>query len=237
MKKFYLILTLLFLTLSVSLFACSERKIESVTLPANSFKSDFVVDERLDLTGTYVVVRYSGGEEEEVEITPDMISGFDTTTTGGKTLSVRYKDFVMDSSYRVFNPENAAKEIVTKARLILYADKGADYIDYTVRLSSGDLTNVAAVDFTLTSTDPLGINDDLSNISAVSDNTYAHYESKLSSDGKKLKTVVFCTDGRAFADGSIVIKLKVNGGENRSVSLKNITVSDGKKDYYLPISE
>ena len=228
---FFLVFTLFF-----ALYGCSKRALENVEVKSNSFKSAYEVDEKLDLTGAYVVLTYSGDNKEEIPLTEDMVQGFDTTTTGVKTLTVLFRGVESGPiSYRVYNPEDASREITTRARLVLYADEGAGYIDYTVRLSAADLV-VKGIEFTLTSERSLGIDEDLSNLTAVSDSFAATYAAKLSSDGKKLKTVVFYEDGRAFTDGSVVIRFRVTGGSNREVRLATITLSDGKKDHYLPIA-
>lgn len=215
---------------------CSKRTPESVTVGKNAFKENYMVDEKVSYDGAYLVLTYSTGEKEDVPITADMVDGLDTSTTGTRTLTVTYKGLTSEPiAYRVYNPEDASREIVTRARLVLYADEGAGYIDYTVRLSAADVT-VTAVEFTLTSDQSLAIGEDLGNLSAVSDNWSATYAAKLSSDGKKLKTVVFYEDGRPFVDGSVVVRFRVSGGNNRAVRLTNNTVSDGKKDYYLPVA-
>ena len=225
----------LFLLLS-ALCGCSKRTLNSVEIKKNSFKTTYEVDEALDLTGAYVLLTYSGDDKEEIPVTEEMVQGFDTATTGVKTLTVVYKGVESEPfSYRVYNPENASREVLTRARLLLYADPGNEYIDYTVRLNAAGLP-VTAASFTLTSEQSLGVDADLGNATAVSDSWSATWSAKLASDGKKLRIVVFYEDGRTFTDGSVMIRLRINGGDNRSVRLANITVTDGEKDYYLPMA-
>lgn len=227
---------ILLVLLSGALVGCSKRTIERVEIKKNSFADTYKVDETLGFAGAYALVTYSSGDKEEIPVTPDMVEGFDTATTGNKTLFVTYKEVRSTPfSYRVYNPESAEREILTAARLVLFADPGNGFIDYTVRLNAAELA-VTALSFTLSSEQTLGIDADLGNMTAVSDSWSATYAARISSDGTKLKTVVFYEDGRTFDDGSVVIRLRVNGGENRSVHLTNITVSDGEKDYYLPMA-
>lgn len=49
--------------------------------------------ENLDLTGGKILVTYSDESTEEVAMTAEMVTGFDNTTVGFKTLTVTYKGF------------------------------------------------------------------------------------------------------------------------------------------------
>ena len=123
----------------------------------NSFKSTYAVDEYLDLAGAFIDVVYSSGDTERVSITSDMVVGFDTATTGNKTLMVTYKTLSQAITYSVYNPEMASRPIRTTARFTLYADVIEDDIVYTIKVALGDLTELRAATFTLTSTTSLGI--------------------------------------------------------------------------------
>ena len=224
------------LTFILPLCACSKRQIVSVQIKTSSFKTSYTVDENLDLAGAYLTLIYSSGQSDEIPISADMVTGFDTVTTGNKLLVVKYKEFKSDPmTYRVYNPENASREITTNARFLLFTDSGNGFTEYTVKLAKGDLGNITAAEFTFSSSVSLGISEDLSNCSYVSDSTNALFAQKLSTDGTKLKIVVYHTEkSHVFADNSVIIKLRIEKGTNKSVTLNNITVSDGEQDYYLP---
>ncbi len=49
--------------------------------------------------GGKIVITYSDGTTEEASIRPEMMSGFDTATTGEKTVTVTYQDF--ETSFKV----------------------------------------------------------------------------------------------------------------------------------------
>ena len=49
--------------------------------------------------GGKIVITYSDGTTEEASIRPEMMSGFDTATTGEKTVTVTYEDF--ETSFKV----------------------------------------------------------------------------------------------------------------------------------------
>lgn len=236
MKKLrYAVIFVLIILTVVSFAACSERKITEVTLASNSFPTEYKVDAPLDLTGAFVVLRYSDDNVERKEITVDMVEGFDTATTGEKTLTVKYGDFSVSHTYRVYNPENAAKEIITTARLTLSAYESGEYIEYTLRLNMGDLESISAISFTLQSETNLGIGAAKTNLTVSSEGLNASYGNSLSDDGTTLKTVIFETDGQTLMrETGVIAKIRINGGNNRAVTVKDVVLSDGSRNYYLP---
>ena len=70
----------------VSVVAKSVAGIE-VKAPA---KTTYTVGDTLDLTGGVITVKYNNDTSEAVDITSDMVSGFDNTKTGKQTVTVTY---------------------------------------------------------------------------------------------------------------------------------------------------
>lgn len=70
----------------VSVVAKSVSGIE-VKAPA---KTTYTVGDKLDLTGGVITVKYNNDTSEAVDITSDMVSGFDSTKTGKQTVTVTY---------------------------------------------------------------------------------------------------------------------------------------------------
>lgn len=216
------------------LFACSSRTISSVDVAANSFKASYAVDEALVLDGSFVLVSYTSGDVDRVQITADMVEGFDTSTTGNKTVRVTYKTFSREIAYSVYNPEMASRAIRTTARFTLYADRTDDAVIYSIKLFSGDLREVRAATFTLTSGASLGIHPDLGNVTCSSDAENLAYDMSLSASGTSLKIVVFDPNGQTLDPNGVFFRIRVTQSDNRSVWLSDNTVSDGRNDYYLP---
>ena len=232
MKKVVVtLLSLLFVLFALA--GCSVREIKDVTIKSGSFKDDYAVDERLDLSVALLAVNY-GKDVEAVEITDDMLTGFDTTTTGNKTMRVRYEKYVFDVPYRVYNPENPAKDVVTGARFSLFADGGDGYVEYSVHFNAADLASVNAASFTLKSEFPLRIDATMENLTVTSDFKSASYKCVLASGGTALKVVLFGQNGSTLPRNGVLAKFKIEGGDNRSVSVGDIVLSDGQTDYYLP---
>lgn len=221
------------------LFACSERKIESYSLSDNAFPTEYKVDAVLDASGAFVIAKYADGKEEKIKITADMVTGFDSSTTGTKTMTIKYNDFEETLSYRVYNPENSSREIVTTARLGLsvYFAPDDEYVEYTVTLEKEKLP-ICAMLFTLNGDATLGVTRAKSNLtltSSLSAETTS-YRSDLSSDGKSLTLLVFNVDGETLTDGGQIIKIRIDKGNKTPVRLKGITVSTAERDYYLPVA-
>ena len=237
-KRLYaFILTILIFVTAVCLTGCSERKAEKITLAPNSFATGYQVDTALDLNGAFIVQHFADDNTKRIQITPDMVSGYDTSTTGTKTLTVSYNGLSVTHSYRVYNPENAAKEIITTARLILtvYIPDNGEYAEYAVKFTKGDLSGISAATFTMTGTESLGISAGKVNVSLSTEGNNASYESNLSGDGLKLKILVFEKNGGTLlGEDGVLAKIRITGGTNRSVTISDITVSDGTQNYYLP---
>lgn len=53
-------------------------------------KTEYKVNEALDVAGGKILVKYSDGTEATLDMTEDMISGFDTATAGKKNVTVTY---------------------------------------------------------------------------------------------------------------------------------------------------
>ena len=74
-------------TFEVNVKAKSVTKIE--VTPPN--KLEYIEGQRLDLSGGKVKVFYDNGTSEEISLTDDMISGYDTNLVGKQTITVTYK--------------------------------------------------------------------------------------------------------------------------------------------------
>ena len=64
-------------------------------------KTKFVIDEELDLSKSLLLIYYSDGTFVETKLDESMISGFNTLTSGIKTLNISYNDFVEEIEYEV----------------------------------------------------------------------------------------------------------------------------------------
>jgi len=64
----------------------------SLVMKPNSAKTDYVVGDKIDLTGAQMTATTISEATEDVNITSSMVSGFDSTTAGKKTVTVTYRN-------------------------------------------------------------------------------------------------------------------------------------------------
>jgi hypothetical protein len=77
---------------AVRVTAKSATSIAVTTLPT---KLEYIeAKETLDVTGGKVTTYYNNGTSDVVDLTADMVSGFDNTVVGKQTLTVSYKNFI-----------------------------------------------------------------------------------------------------------------------------------------------
>lgn len=65
--------------------------VAGISLKSAPTKTDYVIGNTLSVDGGVLTVTLSNGETEEVDITAEMCSGFDSTTDGEKTVTVTYE--------------------------------------------------------------------------------------------------------------------------------------------------
>lgn len=234
-KSTVLIIMLIISTLFCITFSgCSKREITHITVRSNSFMQKYSVDAELKLDSAFIDVHYSGGETEEINITAEMLTGFDTSTTGNKTMLVEYKGFKSDEiPYVVYNPEGAHREVLTTARLAFFASETASGTEYSILFDKGDMTDANAILFTIESEESLDIDENCDNVTASIDDPNINFYPSLFQNERKLRVLVYHTNAGQLNHGTL-LKLRIEGGDNCDIQISNITVSDGQKDYYLP---
>ncbi len=87
----------------------------------------------LDLTGAAIQVTYSLTGPETIPVTPDMVTGFDNTTTGKKTLTVTYQGLTT-----TFDVEVVSNEVQSISMAAL-----PNKLTYRIGLDALDLTGAA----------------------------------------------------------------------------------------------
>ena len=69
-----------------------EREVESINISNMPNKLSYKVGETLDVTGGKIEITYEDGSKTTLDITSEMITGFNTTSKGVKTITVAYKN-------------------------------------------------------------------------------------------------------------------------------------------------
>ncbi len=223
---FVLIIALLLLPL---LFACQDKKTapESIHLASESFANYYGVDQELDVSNAYLRVIYPKGKYKDIPCSEVEIVGFDTSTTGQKELYAVYEGLSSNAiSYYVFNEEDASREIVTRTRVTVTKTISEGKTTFEFGLRSCEI-DVRALSFRISGN--VDFNDGLGDLTGTPNGTMTDfYWEKTTTDGIN----VLLSGSKAMTSGAFFTF--VWEGEDHSVVLGDITVSDGVKDYYLP---
>ena len=94
-----------FVCLSLCFVGCSfgsNPTIERIDVKG-SIQTEYAINEELNLNDAKLILTYSNDSQKEIKLIASMISGFDTTTVGNKTLTVTYKEKTTQINYVVKN--------------------------------------------------------------------------------------------------------------------------------------
>ncbi len=105
MKKITKILLMFVLVVScfagvVAFAGCKEKTLTNIGL-SKEIKTEYQLNEKLDLLDAKLVLTYSDNTQNELTISSDMISGFDTMSAGQKTLIITYQSKEVKVDYVV----------------------------------------------------------------------------------------------------------------------------------------
>jgi len=148
MKKLVLLILITVLLFAVSCTGKDilEDEIAYIEIRTGSLKASYLLDEKLNLAEVYIVVKLKGNKGERVvNVTKDMIVGFDTSTTAAaREMYITYKGKTTTPwIYSVVNKY----EITTAARLTLsnVANEGGTRL--IIGFDKGDIERIYAVKF------------------------------------------------------------------------------------------
>lgn len=90
MKKIAAILIILLLFIITSCGGKSDKTLTKIEL-STSPKTEYYLDDMLDVSGGVVTAYFDDDSTTRIELTPGMVSGFDSSTEGSKTITISYK--------------------------------------------------------------------------------------------------------------------------------------------------
>ncbi len=91
-----------------------EPVFDSISVVANPTKTQYIRKvETLDLTGSRLRLQYSPSGIDHIDITPEMVTGFDNTTLGTNTLTVTYEDKTTTFAVEIVPPEVQTVTVIT----------------------------------------------------------------------------------------------------------------------------
>ena len=153
-KLLIILLAVVVLSASLALFACGEDSVIDYIELYSSPKAVYTEGEPFDISNASIRVVYNDGSEKVVQITPDMVSGFNPDTIGKQYLKIYYEGssttFVVTVQKEAvvsvvpFIPEGQTDYIegqnlnLTGAYLMVtYANNVTERIDITADMISG----------------------------------------------------------------------------------------------------
>lgn len=121
-------------------------------------QTEYHLKDQINLNGAKIIATYSNKQTETIDITSDMISGFNTTTAGTRTLTITYKEKTKQVLYTVVKTQTTIQllgDIVTEYKvgdslninnaklLVTYDDNSTEVVNITSSMISGFNTTTA----------------------------------------------------------------------------------------------
>ncbi|MBO5775820.1 MAG: hypothetical protein J6R35_00435 [Clostridia bacterium] len=206
-----------------------DKAVSSISIVAGSFKDSYELDEVPDFTNAKMIVNFKGGGSQTIAITPNMVTGLDTsTTTQARTLTVTYKGVTATFIYKV----SGMITIDTSFRLGIAVSDADSELLITVKGSrASTLQNgVYAVAFTVSTTGGINLKDASLKISS------GYLISVFKISDTALKVVLTSSTGYdALPDSCELVEIKATKPSSKgTINIQNATISDGELDYIVP---
>ena len=120
-----------------------ERKVKSIEIIEEPIKTTYIQNyEELDVTGGKIRLTYNDGTTEEIDMTVEMISGFNNTILGPQTLTVTYEGNTATFEVTIIEKELVRIEIAQQPNKTIYI-QNYEELDVTggkIRLTYNDGT-------------------------------------------------------------------------------------------------
>jgi len=129
-----------------------ETEVTELKIKTNPTKMEYYeASEALDLTGAKITVSYSDGYEEEINITNDMTTGFDSSILGEQTITVTYNGQTVTFKINIIEREITSIELKSGPVKAEYT-KNYDDLDLTGAKITIHYSNNTSEDINITDT-------------------------------------------------------------------------------------
>lgn len=253
LKKLICIILLVAFLIAI-LTACKkgraiESPVEKIEILQGSFKSQYALDEQLDLSNAKIKVFYLSGETEEKSITIDMIAGFDTRTNlpATKTLEVVYRGVSTTFTYEVLGETHVTSPIRLVIEEAPDPEKGAGYCCLNLYILHADeVTNgIYALMFDVEKASELSIAVTTVVLSQRISAKWTTTPYENTENPNKFSILAYAKNGQdalltTIDEGEstqkiLLYSIRIKKPSSAStIHLKNITISDGTKDTKAP---
>ncbi len=120
------IIILIILVLSGIILAACSSSIVGISIYNQPHKTAYIVGEDLDIQGFTLSVAYSKGSTKIIEVTPSMITGFDTSSVGTRSMVITYnvsgKVYRTTQEYVTVGRRAETLELLTPPTKVSYVD-------------------------------------------------------------------------------------------------------------------
>lgn len=119
-SKIMTMLVLAFVCLvSVFSFTGCNNNLEIINIGlSKDIVTDYAINDKIDLNEAKLIITFEDNSQKSIAISSDMITGFDTTTAGTKTLKIKYKEEALTVKYNVYEKDFAT--VINKVSQTLY---------------------------------------------------------------------------------------------------------------------
>jgi len=80
------------------------RVVTSMTMSSEPTKKSYAIGKSLEVSGAKIKATYNDGSSQVIDVTTDMVTGFDSSTFGNKTIIITYQGFTTTFIVTVVNP-------------------------------------------------------------------------------------------------------------------------------------
>ena len=192
---------------------CTQERVESIRILEGAFQEQYALDAKLNLEKASILVETTKGSRTE-PITLDMVTGFDTSKVGERTLTVHYGGKTAEFRYRVTH----SLPVYSSVRLT--AELNGQIL--TVRVNQPDYP-IYALDFTVT------VTSGTPTVEAVSNFKKDHIAVYKQENSNRVRVVMVGTT--PIEKECVVATIR---GNIASATIENALFSDGEQDYNIP---
>ena len=170
----------------------SSKNVRSFSIGSPIAKTDYLIGDEIDTTGGILIVDYDDNTSEQVQITKNMLSGFDNTYPGEQNVTVTYS--TVSQTFKVtFYPREAVDELITEIDALdlntINKDSGDQILSMIQKYNS--LMNIqkeAVVNYTKLEEARERYNKLISGTESVTEDTTVPEGDTTDDTGKKAKT-------------------------------------------------
>lgn len=236
MRKCAAFISILALVLGLCACVSAEDEITVISIKEGSFASVYDLDEGFGYGSAFLTAARKSGKTTDIPITAEMLSGFDTATTGVRKMHASYAGLTtVEWEYEVVYAKSPSKKILTSARLTAEQNEYPTGISRAVNAKLGSLERIAAATFTLKCAESFADASLRSPELEVKEGwDYSlHYVNAFS-----VRVLVYKTQADGLTADGELLKINIIGAQSsQTVTLTDIVLSDGVNDYELPDTE